>query len=148
MGKNVYADGSDVYTKSGSTEFKVIGSTGDVYAGAVNFVENGSTGTNLKAYGLSRLTANSSGADSNKYTIDAPMIGIMKTLTVGAVAGTSDGPAVYTGSTAITIVANSTAGNLYVNLNTPYASATLIGLTTALWGVVATHGTVVFSTST
>lgn len=36
MSKNVFADNSTVFVKNGTTEFRVIGSTGDVYAGAVH----------------------------------------------------------------------------------------------------------------
>lgn len=47
MSKNVFADNSTVFVKNGTTEFRVIGSTGDIYAGAV-YVGNSSA---IKAIG-------------------------------------------------------------------------------------------------
>ena len=65
MSKNVFADNSTVFVKNGTTEFRVIGSTGDIYAGEV-YVGNSSA---IKAIG----------ADGTIYVKTAPS-GYVETL--------------------------------------------------------------------
>jgi len=60
-GKYVMANEAELYTKSNSTEFKVIGTTGDVYAGAVYF-GNSTAAANLAI-----------GADGTLYSKTAPL---------------------------------------------------------------------------
>ena len=163
--KNVFSDGSAVYVKNGSTEFQVLSSTGQLYhngtaitavttdlntVNEINANESGSTASNLTAYGLSLLSYST--ADAKLYTLDAPVTGKRKILTLNTTAvpdSTAIDVSVYTGSTAIFIRDNSTAytEKLYINMLPPFASVELIGLSTAEYGVLTTYGAVQFSTA-
>lgn len=153
--QNTFRGPGYVKESTGSTARQVFGSTGDLYSNGtpLNYTETGSTGTNLKAYGHSQVTYSTAAA--NKYTLDAPIVGIEKILTMTSTKvmdSTSVVTTVYTGSTAIFIRNNTTtysADNalpLYVSMQPPYSCVKLIGLTTALWGIVGTYGAVQFST--
>ena len=131
MSKNVFPDNSTVFVKNGTTEFKVIGSTGDIYAGEVyvgnssalkaigsdgtlynktvpiNFSEDATTTVNLKPYGVSILAASTAAGTMKKYTLDAPVKGVYKELVLSstiAPMGSSDATQVMTGSSNINIV--------------------------------------------
>jgi len=129
--KYTLANGAALYAQNGSTEFKVIGSTGDVIAGElyvgnstaikamgstglaysntvpVNYFEDGTTTANLKAYGLSFVQFSTAATTIKKYTLDAPIKGTFKELVLAssaAIAGSSDVTVVVTGSSDIDIV--------------------------------------------
>ncbi len=114
-----------------------------------SYVETGSTATNLKNYGISKLTQGTTATGPNKYTMDAPVAGVLKTLYTTA-AGSSDFPTVYSGSTATFFISGSTALNtaLFVSLKSNGASATLKGLSTAAWLAIGEVGTIGYSTTT
>lgn len=119
-------------------------------AGTVSNVETGSTATSLVNYGVSLLAYSS---DAGKaYTLAAPAVGVGKTVVLNTTAApdtTGVFSSVYTGSTAIFIMDNSTtyAPKLYAGLGPPYSLVELVGVTTALWGVRAAYGNAKFSTS-
>ena len=177
MGKFVLPDDCTMFAKSGTTEFAVISDTGGLYhqgtmlpdtsnivtttdaqtlenktigTGCIFNTETGSTASNLVNYGVSLLSYSS---DAGKaYTLSAPAVGAQKMLVLNtAVAPDTTGvfSSVYTGSTAILILDNSTtyAPKLYAGFGPPYSLVELVGVTTALWGVKAAYGNAKFSTS-
>lgn len=112
-------------------------------------LETATTTANLAAYGISTIPYTTI---PNVYTLAAPITGVEKTILMTATTGTNAtavNTAIYTGSTAITISANSTTlvYPLFINLQPPYCSVQLIGLSTAKWGVLGTYGAVQFSTA-
>lgn len=114
-----------------------------------HFSENASTSANLTAYGVSYLSYSTA---ANKYTLAAPITGVEKTIILNSTKvmdSTAINTNIYTGSTAITIMGNSTTykDNLYINIQPPYASIRLLGLSTAQWGVIGTYGAVQLSTA-
>lgn len=119
-------------------------------AGTISNVETGSTAANLVNYGVSLLAYSS---DAGKaYTLAAPAAGVGKTVILNTtVAPDTTGvfSSVYTGSTAIFIMDNSTAyaPKLYAGFGPPYSIVELVGVTTALWGVRNAYGNAKFSTS-
>lgn len=164
--KNRFADGSDVWVSNGSTGFKVIGSTGDIVAGRMfygnstdtvaisssglvysntvplNYFEDGSTASNLTAYGISFLAASTAAGTMKVYTLNAPVKGMIKELVLQstiAPMGSSDATQVGTGSSNIDIITyNSTVIAVdYTNiaLQTPYTYVKLIGVSTSRWAL-------------
>lgn len=160
-----------LYVKTGSTDVLLASTDGKLFgtvtapvgttevqtlqnktlgAGTVQNTETGSTAANLVNYGVSLLTY-SSGA-GKAYTLGAPALGVRKALILQTTAvpdTTGVFSSVYTGSTAILIMDNSTtyAPKLYAGLGPPYARIELEGHSTALWGVVNAYGNAKFSTS-
>lgn len=118
--------------------------------GTIQNTETGSTAASLVNYGVSLLAYSS---DAGKaYTLGAPAIGVTKVLVLQTTAvpdTTGVFSSVYTGSTAIFIMDNSTtyAPKLYAGFGPPYARVELEGHSTALWGVVSAYGNAKFSTS-
>jgi len=132
-------------TQAQTLENKTLGT------GTARYSETGSTAANLVNYGMSLLSFSTD--NSKLYTLAAPAVGIEKFLVLNTtVAPDTTGifSAVYTGSTAIFIMDNSTAyaPKLYAGLGPPYTMIKLVGVTTALWGVQAAYGNAKFSTST
>jgi hypothetical protein len=119
-------------------------------AGTVANVVTGSTATALLNYGVSLLAYSS---DAGKaYTLATPYPGITKTLILNTTVvpdTTGVFSSVYTGSTMIFIMDNSTtyAPKLYAGFGPPYSMVKLMGITTILWGVEAAYGNAKFSTS-
>lgn len=146
--------------KTGSTEVEIC-TTGRVLknvtlqdvtlgTGAALNVETGTTATALVNYGASLLSYST--ADAKAYTLSAPAVGVGKTLILNTTVApdtTAIFSSVYTGSTAIFIMDNSTAyaPKLYAGLGPPYALLELVGVTTAVWGVKTAYGNVKFSTA-
>jgi hypothetical protein len=90
--------------------------------GHKEYVEAGSTATNLTRYGVSNLTA------SGSYVLDAPVKGIVKYLVIG-----TSGVVVQTNSSAVTIGATTNNEiNATTNLNSD-EMVMLIGASTAAW---------------
>lgn len=119
-------------------------------AGTVSSLETGSTATNLVNYGVSLLSYSTDGGKA--FTLAAPALGVGKMLVLNTTAApdtTGVFSSVYTGSTAIFIMDNSTtyAPKLYAGLGPPYSLIELVGVTTALWGVKAAYGNAKFSTA-
>lgn len=149
MPKNRFANGSDVIFSGDvfygdSTSNPLITSSGLVYSNNVpaNYFEDGSTASNLKAYGVSLLAASTAAGTMKKYTLDAPIKGIVKELVLASTVapmGSSDATQVGTGSSNIQIFTfNSTAINVdYTNIamQTPYTYARLIGVSTSRWAL-------------
>ena len=118
--------------------------------GTVQNTETGSTATSLVNYGVSLLSYSSDAG--NAYTLSAPALGVRKVLALQTTAvpdTTGIFSSVYTGSTAIFIMDNSTtyAPKLYAGFGPPYARIELEGHSTALWGVVSAYGNAKLSTS-
>lgn len=131
-------------TSTGTVSAPAFTSTGAVtsYNVPVNYVEDGSTATNLKAYGVSLLEASTAAGTMKKYTLDAPIKGIAKRLVLAstiAPMGSSDATQVGTGSSDIQIITYlSTAINVdYTNIamQTPLTIVDLIGVSTSKWAL-------------
>jgi hypothetical protein len=146
-----------ILVSSAGVESTVIDSTGGIWVNGAtpNYVEDGSTVTNLKAYGCSLLSGST--LDQKTYTLDTPIKGIRKTLamysTLADTLGSSMLTRVYTGSSDIYFVDNSTAiasDNHYLTFQRPYTACDLLGLSTAKWGVLSYQvaSTVIGITST
>lgn len=116
----------------------------------VNVTTAGSTGTNLKAFGVSIL-AGTSAASSAVYTIDPPIPGVRVTIVNNS---SGNGPMYIKTKNSETI--NTTAGTSFTTIKTSAGgSFELVGVTTAVWaGPGLTTGTssngsgFVFTTST
>lgn len=105
------------------------------------------TSVNLKAHGLSILSTVSSSA---VFTIDPPIPGIEKTIVFNSTA-TSASPIYLRLSTGATITVNTSVGTtLCVFSSTVNAPVTLrlIGITTAVWGMVSPVSTAYIGQST
>jgi len=142
----------DIYVKGrSSTKVQISSSTGRSYneGNRVNTAEDGSTGTNLANHGVSLLTYSTA---ANLFTLDAPVAGRKKEIVLNSTVApdaTAIAFSVYSGSADIFIRDNSTTFTkpLYVNMLPPYASVSLIGLSTSEWGVLSSFGAVDFSTA-
>lgn len=113
------------------------------------YQEVATTSVNLLPYGISTISYSTS---ANQYTLGAPIAGVEKVIVLNSTKvsdSTSINTRVYTGSTDISIVSNTTTykDSLYINVQPPYALAKLIGLSTSKWGVVGAYGAVQFSTA-
>jgi hypothetical protein len=138
------ADMESIYVQSGTTSFEIATSTGLLKSNEVpvNFFEDASTATNIKAYGHSFVTGST--LDRKVYTIDAPIKGIAKTISMHSTAadtlGTSCLTVVGTGSTDIYIIDNSTAiaaDGHYLTFQRPYTAVSMVGLSTTKWGILS-----------
>lgn len=121
----------------------------------VQDLSTASSATAVPAYGVSRVTCTGSTQGPVQYLLDAPIPGVEKTLVLASSStgsfqflSTSAGAAIYASSLGTTVGV--------VNLLGPTSFVKLIGLTTAIWGVVgeslygstALAKTVSFTTST
>lgn len=98
---------------------------------------NASTGTNLRAYGVSMLPGTSAGS-SSVYTLDPPIPGVTKTI----LGTTANGPFIIKTANGETI--HTTAGTSFttVEISSIGGGFTLVGVTTAIWmGLGLTSGT-------
>lgn len=95
-----------------------------------------STGTNLKAGGVSTI-ASTSGAKS--YTLDAPVPGVRKTIwcTAGSTANTSK----------VTSSASFDGTNFAATFNAAGDALELVGLSATRWGIIANLGSVSLTTA-
>jgi hypothetical protein len=116
---------------------------------AKDFSESGSTASNLTPFGISTISYSSA---ANTYTLAAPITNVEKVIILNSTKvpdSTAINTRIYTGSTAITIMSDSTTyvENLYINVQPPFASIRLLGLSTSQWGVLSKHGAVQLSTA-
>ena len=174
-------NGADLYTQEASTEFKVVGSTGNIMFGTLykgnstastdlvisssgllysqgvptNYVETlvlSSVGFDISTatpYGITYITANSTaGGDFSTsvrlLTLGAPITGVEKTIifdTTAAAINTLD----VSVSTDVGIMSASATTNLvlaFSSLATLPQVVTMVGLSTAIWGVMNIESTV------
>jgi hypothetical protein len=151
MSKNVFAGNSTVFVKHNSTEFKVIGSTGDVwsnnapigYAETLSWSSGGLTPSTATAYGLTyiSMTGTDPSSSPRTLTLAAPLTGIEKTIVLdstAAYANTIDidlGVGVRVdGSSDLRYVAFST-------LATAPQSLKMVGVSTSAWEVLSVNST-------
>lgn len=98
-----------------------------------------STGANISARGTATLGA-TAGANL-AYAIDAPLTGVVKRIIAS---GTSTGQTISSTGASANFV--STGGSTHVSVTVPKGAALhLIGLSTALYGVMSNQGTAVFA---
>jgi hypothetical protein len=166
MGKKyILGNGATLNTQNGSTEFKIAGSTGLLYsqekpvfmpASTVfnpYYVETltassgGVTPSTATAYGVTLINcaAGDLSTSPRLITLAAPITGVEKTIVFGSTAayintldvdlGGDAGVAHITGSTTARFIA-------FSSLATEYQTVTLVGLSTALWGVKSVDSTV------
>lgn len=104
-----------------------------------------STGTNLPPDGLSRVNGTSA-ASSAVYTLDPPVPGVQKWLSFES---TSQGPIyVKTAGNETFVTTQGTSATTVRSTGNQVGVLSLIGLTTALWGVTAGLSTATFSLTT
>jgi hypothetical protein len=112
-----------------------------------------STGATIAAYGVARILTSGSSQGPVQYNLPAPVPGVEKTI---CLISTSTGSHQFLSTPAGASIFNATAGTTAnaVNMVGPGGSVTLIGLTTAIWGVkgqagsTASGGMPTYSTST
>lgn len=123
LGLQVMTSGQMGSGRAGDAEF-IVGPDG--HRASVTTAE--STGTNVAAYGLSRLPGTSAGS-SAVYTIDPPIPGVRK-IVMGS---TDNGPVFMKTANSETI--QTTAGSSYttVKISSLGSGFEMIGLTTAIW---------------
>lgn len=143
-------------TSSGSApgfDGEFIGGPKDIIR-AVQDLTTASSGTAVPNYGYSRVTATGSSQGPVQFLLDAPEIGVEKTLVL---ASSSTASFQFLTTPSGSQVINTTAGTTSGVVNLLSAGfVKLVGLTTALWGVVgmtpygssAGVNAVSFSTST
>lgn len=158
--KYVLSNGADLYAQTNSTEFKIAGSTGLLYSqgrpvftpdstafnpySAETIAAGSSQGETMKAYGVSVINA-VAGVNSSALTtyIQAPLIGVRKTILVNSTADLAGNLNVDLGA-GISMVRNSSdAAFRYISFSTlgTHQSLDLIGVTTATWGFVSCFST-------
>lgn len=145
MSKNVFADNSTVFVKNGTTEFRVIGSTGLLYSNGtpLNYVEilnwssGGVTPSTATAYGVTyiSMTGGDPSTSPRTVTLASPIPGVEKTIIL-------DSTAAYVNTIDVDLGAgvgvDGSTTNRYIafsTLATVQQTVNLVGLTTALWGV-------------
>ena len=160
MGKKyTLASGASLYAQANSTEFQIANSTGLLYSQekpifmpnstvfnpyAVEAIATGSSeGSTLTAYGVSMITA-VAGANSSALTVNlaAPITGVQKTLVVSSTADLGGNLNVSLGSASLQM-ATSDAGFSFITFSTlgTMQSLSLVGLSTAKWGLIAANST-------
>jgi len=154
MSKNVFADNSTVFVKNGTTEFKVIGSTGDVwsnnapvgYAETLSWSSGGLTPSTATAYGLTYISMTGTDPSTSPYTLTlaAPLPGIEKTIVL-------DSTAAYVNTIDIDlgtgVRVEGSSDNQYIafsTLATMPQSIKLVGVSTSAWEVLSVNSTLLF----
>lgn len=152
MGKKyTLANGASLYAQNNSTEFQIAGSTGLLYSQGVplsyyeSVTAGSSEGSTMVPYGVTKIVA-TVGSNSSALTcyLGVPIPGVMKTIVV-------ESTAALTGTLNVDLGANVTLAAGTSNIQSRYLvfstagemqSATLIGFTTAKWGLVAANSTI------
>ncbi|MFA4834904.1 MAG: hypothetical protein WC749_02365 [Dehalococcoidia bacterium] len=120
-------------------------------AGTIESLETATSDSALVNYGVSLLPYST---DAQTVTLAAPLAGVRKTLVLYSTSAVPDSTEIYTlvdCSTNVQVLYNSTAlvTKNTIKFSVPYTAVELIGITTALWGVVsyvgATGSTLAFS---
>lgn len=154
-----FESGAELNMASGSTfnmagTFNITGTVAatsdgviDLSTGGVikHYVETGSTVTALRAYGVSTITKTSTVA-ANVYTLNPPITGVLKHIVV-LQADSTDTVRLELGAGVTLAAAPAATNNALVWATSgaagfPAGGCTLIGLSTALWGLVGNYGTV------
>ncbi len=155
--RNIFPVDSDVYVKpnAASTEIRVISNTGKLfdvgvplhYLETITLTSVGLSVSTTPAYGVTYVNHNSTGgaASTSPQTlaIAAPIAGVKKTVILDTTAANANLLDLQlSGATII-----GTSGDSFIafsSLATATQSITLIGITTALWGVESVNSTLLF----
>lgn len=146
MPKNVF--GSTLSTSfHGSTDHKIFGPDGSAYVRhpveAVTWSSDGLSPSTASCYGVSYITGTyGTNGGACALTIAKPVPGCSKTVVLCTTKTSTDLPYINL-STAAWLLGTSGVGNQFINfssLASDVQSVTLIGLTTAAWGLVAVTG--------
>ena len=150
MPKNVI--GSTLSTSfHGSTDYKIISPDGAFYlrqpVEAVAWTSDGLDPSTASCYGVSYITG-TYGTDGGAcpLTIAAPRPGCIKTVVLNTTKTSTDLPYIDL-TTACGLLSVGSSGYNYINfssLASDVQSVTLVGLTTAYWGLVAIAGSTLF----
>ena len=105
------------------------------------FTEDASTATNVRHFGITSLTSTA----AKTFTIDAPVPGCKKTITMTA--GTTTINTVTFGSTVNGISVGGSSTTRKLQFNAINDSVTLEGITTTKWLVTSNTGSVVIASS-
>lgn len=102
----------------------------------VQTISSTSPNTAVPAHGVTRITGLTSTQGPVQHTLDAPIIGVEKTLTLGCTSTASIQFGTTANGASIVKTSDGTTGG-WINLQGPGGSITLIGVTTAQWAVKA-----------
>lgn len=105
--------------------------------GTIEDLTTATTGTDVTAYGTAQFST-AAGTGPVQHRLAAPVPGVMKKLINGS-SSTASLQFLSTPNGASIVSASDGTTKAVVNLLGPGASVTLIGLTTAKWGVVAMY---------
>jgi len=152
MGKNVFADNSTVFVKNGTTEFKVIGSTGDVWSNnaPINYLETlswssgGVSPSTATAYGITHISMTGTDPSTSPYTVTlgTPLPGVEKTIVLDSTAAWINTIDIDLGAT---VGVDGSTTNRYIafsTLGTAPQSVTLVGVSATEWAVKSVNSTV------
>lgn len=158
MGKNVFADNSTVFVKNGTTEFKVIGSTGDVWSNnaPINYLETlswssgGVTPSTATAYGITHISMTGTDPSTSPYTVTlaAPLPGVEKTIILDSTAAYVNTIDIDLGAS-VRVDATSDARFIaFSTLATVPQAVTLVGISTSAWEVKSVKSTALWGVAT
>jgi hypothetical protein len=158
MGKNVFADNSTVFVKNGTTEFKVIGSTGDVWSNnaPINYLETlswssgGVTPSTATAYGITHISMTGTDPSTSPYTVTlaAPLPGVEKTIILDSTAAYVNTIDIDLGAS-VRVDATSDARFIaFSTLATVPQAVTLVGISTSAWEVKSVKSTALWGAAT
>lgn len=144
--RNVYVTG----TLEVAGDATITGSLTNTYgSAAVETVQSvTSTGTTINAYGITKF--DTTGPGQMKILLGDPVIGQVKYLTVTTLGGSSTPTLHITVNTTGHVIKAATTAGDQKQLRTSAVgdAATLVGLTTAAWGVMHATSSVSYSTKT
>lgn len=151
MSKNVFAGNSTVFVKNNSTEFKVIGSTGDVWSNnaPINFLETiswssgGVSPSTATAYGVTYISMTGADPSTSPYTISlgAPLPGVEKTIVLDSTAAYVNTIDIDLGATVRVDGSSDLRFIAFSTLATAPQSVKLVGLSATEWGVLSVNST-------
>jgi hypothetical protein len=151
MSKNVLPGNSTTFAKHNSTEFRVIGSTGQLYSNnaPINYAEiiswssDGVSPSTATAYGITNIamTGGDPSTSPALITLAAPMAGVEKTIVVDSTAAYINTIDLDLGAT---VRIDGSSDNRFVafsTLATAPQSLTLVGLSATEWAVKSVNST-------
>lgn len=162
--KYTLADGAILNTQEGSTEFKIAGSSGLLYSEekpifmadstvydpyyveTITLTSAGLSVSTAPAYGVTYIQTNTTGGDfstsPHSLTLAAPIPGVKKTLILGTTAAAVNTLDVtLDGATVITSSGVTAAYIAFSSLATDTQVVEMIGVSSALWGVLGVEST-------
>lgn len=152
MSKNVFPDNSTVFVKNGTTEFRVIGSTGVLYSNnaPLNYYETlswssgGVSPSTATSYGLTYISMTGTDPSTSPYTVTlaSPLPGVEKTIVLDSTAAYANTIDIDLGSGVRVDGSSDLRYIAFSTLGTAPQSIKLIGVSTSAWEVLSVNSTV------